>query len=298
VRLRAPTADDAAPIADFLNEHALAVHGESDIDVDEVRHWFMFDNLWLRVAERAGRIVGYVDAAADGGEPARWDIDARALEADVATGLVAAAEEHALASAAERPLKLRGFVAASHDVDCAAFAARGFAPIRSSFQMRIDLDGAPPPPEWPGGVSGRAMREGEEQRLYEAHQESFEDHWGYRRTPKEEWRRFLRDAPRFDPTLWFVAEDGDEVAGVALCAWHHSGDPRFGWINVLGVRRPWRKRGLGLALLLHAFAEFERRGASRVGLGVDAENTTGAVRLYERAGMSVARRSDTYEKIL
>ena len=108
----------------------------------------------------------------------------------------------------------------------------------------------------------------------------------------------MTDSPRFDPTLWFVAEEGDEIAGVALCSWHQSGDPQFGWVNVLGVRRPWRKRGLGLALLLHAFAEFGRRGATRVGLGVDAENTTGAVRLYERAGMSVARRNDTYEKVV
>ena len=81
-------------------------------------------------------------------------------------------------------------------------------------------------------------------------------------------------------------------------AWHWSGDPAFGWVGVLGVRKAWRKRGLGRALLLHSFGDFRDRGAARVGLGVDAENTTGAVRLYESAGMHVVRRMDTYERPL
>ena len=59
----------------------------------------------------------------------------------------------------------------------------------------------------------------------------------------------------------------------------------MGWVEELGVRRSWRKKGLGLALLHHSFAEFYRREKHSVGLGVDAENLTGALRLYERAGM-------------
>jgi ribosomal protein S18 acetylase RimI-like enzyme len=69
-------------------------------------------------------------------------------------------------------------------------------------------------------------------------------------------------------------------------------------VNVLGVRRPWRRRGLGRALLLQAFAEFRSRGRRGVGLGVDGLNTTGAVRLYEQVGMHVARRFDHYRKPL
>jgi ribosomal protein S18 acetylase RimI-like enzyme len=69
-------------------------------------------------------------------------------------------------------------------------------------------------------------------------------------------------------------------------------------VRLLGVRRPWRRRGLGRALLLHAFGEFRRRGFSRSALGVDAESLTGANRLYERAGMHVAARFDIYEKVL
>ena len=70
----------------------------------------------------------------------------------------------------------------------------------------------------------------------------------------------------------------------------------MGWVGVLAVRRPWRRRGLGEALLRESFALFAERGKRAAGLGVDAENTTGAVALYERVGMHVVRRSDTWER--
>jgi ribosomal protein S18 acetylase RimI-like enzyme len=114
----------------------------------------------------------------------------------------------------------------------------------------------------------------------------------------DDWRDFNVDRHGFDPSLWWLVEDGDELAAVSLNAWHFSGDPHYGWIHVLGVRPRWRKRGLGTALLRHSFRDFKARGGTRVGLGVDGENTTGAVRLYEQVGMRPVRRNDTYEKVL
>ena len=102
----------------------------------------------------------------------------------------------------------------------------------------------------------------------------------------------------FDPSLWFLAVDGDEIAGISLCWPKSNDDPQMGWVGTLGVRRPWRKQGLGLALLQHSFAEFHRRGQARVGLGVDASSLTGATRLYERAGMQPIRQFDMYQKVL
>jgi ribosomal protein S18 acetylase RimI-like enzyme len=142
------------------------------------------------------------------------------------------------------------------------------------------------------------VRPGEEERVYEAHMDAFADHWDFRRQPYEDWRSYAVESHRFDPTLWWLVEDGGELAGLAMNAWHGSGDPGYGWIHVLGVRPQWRKRGIASALLLHSFRDFGERGATRVGLGVDAENTTGAVRLYERAGMRPERRTDIYEKVL
>ena len=99
--------------------------------------------------------------------------------------------------------------------------------------------------------------------------------------PFEEWVEHRVQAPDFDPTLWFIVRDGDEIAAALRGEPDRGG---AGWVGAIGVRKPWRKRGLGLALLLHAFGEFYRRGQPRIGLGVDAQNPTGATRLYERAG--------------
>ena len=120
--------------------------------------------------------------------------------------------------------------------------------------------------------------------MYETHQETFADQPDFERDPFDEWQQWSYREP-FDPELWFLALDGDELAGVLLGRGERGGDATLGWVNILGVRVPWRGRGLGLALLQHAFREFQRRGRARAGLGVDGANPS-AVRLYERAGMS------------
>ena len=98
----------------------------------------------------------------------------------------------------------------------------------------------------------------------------------------------------FDPGLWLLAVDGGEVAGAAVCEER----PEAGWVGELAVRRPWRRRGLGLALLRRAFVEFYRRGRRKVALAVDSQSLTGATRLYERAGMRVERLYSVYRKEL
>jgi ribosomal protein S18 acetylase RimI-like enzyme len=101
-----------------------------------------------------------------------------------------------------------------------------------------------------------------------------------------------------DPSLWFLAMAGDKAVGYALCAKWDLENKTYGHINGLGVLRPYRRRGIGLALLHHAFGQFYRRGKRGVSLGVDAENLTGALRLYEKAGIHVHRQFDLYEKEL
>ena len=99
----------------------------------------------------------------------------------------------------------------------------------------------------------------------------------------------LADAAEiFEPSLWFLALADGELAGFAVCR-KDTNDPAAGHVELLGVRRPWRKQGLGHAVLLHAFEAFLQRGWTRGTLGVDASSPTGATRLYERAGMSVYR---------
>jgi ribosomal protein S18 acetylase RimI-like enzyme len=103
------------------------------------------------------------------------------------------------------------------------------------------------------------------------------------------------EEPSFDPSLWFIAEAEGEVAGIILSRAPEN-EPGVGWVRILGVLPEYRQRGLGRALLQHTFDEFARRGFTAVGLGVDAENPTGAVRVYERAGMHIERTSLLFEK--
>ena len=171
----------------------------------------------------------------------------------------------------------------------------GYTPIRYHWRMEITLDAPPSAPVWPAGVELRPfVREQHERAVWQAQNESFRDHWGSRDITFEEFIHSRFDDPEFDPTLWAVAWDGDEVAGISINRFRMG----IGWIRTLGVRRPWRKKGLGLALLQYSFGEFYKRGQPTIGLGVDASSLTGATRLYQRAGMHVASEFATYEKVL
>jgi ribosomal protein S18 acetylase RimI-like enzyme len=161
--------------------------------------------------------------------------------------------------------------------------------------MEIVLDGPPVEPKFPEGIELRPFIKGEHDiKVWQAQNESFRDHWGSHDVTLEEWKRSRFDDPDSDPTLWPIAWDGDEVAGFSLNRYRMG----IGWIRTLGVRRPWRKRGLGEALLLQSFGEFYRRGTKTIGLGVDAQNPTGATRLYQKVGMYAASEFVTYEKEL
>jgi mycothiol synthase len=182
------------------------------------------------------------------------------------------------------------------------FEKFGYQHIRSSYHMLIEMDAPVPEPEFPAGITLRTYNpETDAEAVYRAEVDSFRDHFGYVEESFEEglkrWRYFW-EQESFDPTLLFLAMDGEEIAGISLCPPHSFDDREMGWVGTLGVRRPWRKRGLGLALLRHSFNEFCRRGKRKVGLGVDAQNLTGALRLYESAGMHVQQVFDQYEKEL
>lgn len=182
------------------------------------------------------------------------------------------------------------------------FTDHGFSPIRSSYHMRIEFQQPPPDPLWADGITLKiANPETDLPAIYLADRDAFRDHFGF----VEE--TFEAGFPRFkhfllgeghDPSLWFLAMEDDEIAGFSLCQPHSDDDPNMAWINLLGVRRPWRKRGIGLALLQHSFGEFHRRGILKAGLGVDAENLTGALNLYKRAGMEVQLAFDLFEKTI
>jgi ribosomal protein S18 acetylase RimI-like enzyme len=244
------------------------------------------------VAERpSGSLVGYADIGLHGENV--W-LDLRGLEPEPLQALLTEIEARAVERKPDGGLL--GYSAESDHVVRNDYENAGYRVVRHSYRMEISLEGGAPEPEWPEGITVRTMQPGEEERVYEAHMSSFEDAWMFVRDSFELWSHwFLKDAA-FDPSLWFLAEAGDELAGIALTR-EPENEPGLGWVRILGVTREFRQRGLGQALLRHAFGEYARRGLDRVGLGVDAESPTGAVRVYERAGMHITRTNLILEKV-
>jgi mycothiol synthase len=305
--LRAASKEDAPAITELFNRLGQALYGADVMGLDEVTKWFTSPKSNperdFRLAELAdGTLAGFGSVAdvsddhailwiritlhpehgtEEMGEELMTFADARAVELGVAG--------HSLLHAH----------CSSKDARVAALYQRyGYKLVRHFFRMEIDLAQPTPEPVWPEGIELRPFDADRDlEPVYEADEEAFEDHWGFFRIDFEAWKHWMTGG-NFDPTLWLVAYAGEDIAGFSLNQPHEGGDADLGWIGVLGVRRPWRRRGLALALLLESFAEFRRRGRKRAGLGVDAENTTGAVRLYEKAGMKPVRRFDTFEKAL
>jgi mycothiol synthase len=298
VELRVATPEDTGALTDLLNAIGIELYGEPDLTAEELRRFLSMPQLEVVVAEREGRIVGSSDRRREDVRDRCWlDVRVLAGEAELAAELLRDIERRAAADV-DPGARAMTYVSSRDDTVRGVVEAAGYRPIRASYSMAIALD-EPPQPVWPEGIEvGTYDPDEDEAAVYEAQQESFRDHWEHVDRPVEEWRAFLVDTPAFDPSFWFVAREGREVAGICLCRTHWSGDPEQGYVSTLGVRRPWRKRGLGLALLQHSFADMVRRGMTRASLDVDAESLTGAVGLYERAGMTVERRFDCHQKLL
>ncbi len=190
-----------------------------------------------------------------------------------------------------------------HNPTIGLFEKMKILPVRHSYLMVAKLDNNLDEPVFPDGIRITTYRDYPDLRaIYRAANEAFQDHWGYVEGEEEEsiriWHHHNENNPDFDPSLWFIAMDKSEIAAVALCSPNTGSDREMGFVLNLSVRRPWRRRGLALAMLRYVFREFYYRGLNWAGLTVDAESLTGANRVYTRAGMKVVRDIVTYEKEL
>lgn len=301
---------DLEPVARLIHD-ILAADGDEILAAspDELRaEWETpgFDlsrDAWV-VTAPDGRVVGFEEFTSRSGHfSLQGDgyVHPNYMGLGVGTSLMRAIEARAREEVSLAPPDARVFIRnimATSEADAVArqmHENEGYTAVRYHWRMQTDLAAAPPEPLWPRGVELRPfLADQHGPSVYEAEQEAFLDHWGSRRTPYESWRHHKFSSENFDPTLWHVAWAGDEIAGFSQCRWRNG----IGWVSTLGVRRAWRKHGLGLALLLHSFGEFHRRGMNAIGLGVDAQNPTGATRLYIKAGMNVVGEYVSYEKTL
>ena len=295
--LRSATRRDAPEIAELLNLISRDLAGTFDT-APEIARWFDLPRLETVVAHADGRLVGYADLQSASDENAKFALDLRVHpdRPDASAAMLIELESRAAVVAAP-VASLRAYVPGANKALAAVLRSGGYEPIRHSFVMEIELDEAPDAP-LPEGFSLRAFCVGDEAAVHAAHMASFADHWGFEAEPYEEWATANLEREDFDGSLWLLAETGDELAGIILCRLADDARGPVGWVSILGVLPAHRRAGLGSALLLAAFGELHARGRGRIGLGVDGENTTNAVRLYERAGMRVVRRTDEYERRL
>lgn len=300
--IRPPTFDDVPGVADMLLAGDLADIGESDLDADFVRDQWSSPGLdpaedaWV-ITDPNGTIVAHANLSPDGeGKVKSWGVVHREHRD---RGLGLALLDRLETRAAERLRGIPGAVlhTAVTDTDAVAAAlvrSRGFEHVRTFRHLQIDLDRTRTDPVEPSaGIEILGITpERDLRRVHAIFVEAFSQEWGYRPIPFKEWIAMEVETPSYDPSLWLLATDGDEA--VAALTGVVRGDR--GWVDELGVRAPWRGRGIASSLLRQAFATFVSRGLPRVMLNVDSENSTGAVRLYERVGMRTLRAWDVYEK--
>lgn len=185
----------------------------------------------------------------------------------------------------------------------ALLEGNGYVHQRNFARMRIDLDEFPEAPVWPEGLRVKSWELGVEDRaIYDAKEDAFRDHWGFVEGDHDEgfanWMQYRMEDPHFKPELSFLVMDGGEIAALSLCRDRIPEDEEIGEVGTLGVRRAWRKKGLGLALLRHSFRALLAMGKKAAVLYVDTDSLTNAFRLYEKAGMHRDEMHGVYEYLL
>jgi mycothiol synthase len=294
---RPATQDDLDAVVALLEADQLAGMGETD-NVREEIVWLWplayVDLARDTVVVTAGEeLAAYGDALWDPATPGplagRGAVHPAHLGRGIGASLVGWTRD--LAPARGAPGLRHNGVDAGNAAARALLEANGFRHVRDFYTMVRSLPaGTPPPP--PDGIAIRVFETGRDERaLYENHEATFADHWGFVPEPYESFAAEWFESEDWVPDLAYLAMAGEEVVG-------HAAALEFalrGFISSLGVLRAWRGRGIAQALLHRAFSDLTARGQPEVALGVDAASPTRAVALYERVGMTVRHRYVTYD---
>jgi GNAT superfamily N-acetyltransferase len=266
--------EDAAAVTEVVAASESLLCGQttfSQADLEE--EWSELDiERDGRVVRDGDRIVGYA-VVRERGELWRVEgyVHPDALGRGIGRAIATWLEENAGRQGAHRIQN------AALEADSAArrlLDSLGYAPVRVFREMRIELKAAPPAPVWSNGLHVLPFDpESDALEFYTAHQEAFADHWDYTPRDFESWSKAHLGSERFDPTLWCVVRAKNEIAAGTICTGDTYGG---GFVHAVFTRRPWRRQGVGAALLADSFGRFWERGEHSVGLGVDAASDTGA----------------------
>jgi ribosomal protein S18 acetylase RimI-like enzyme len=315
---RATTLDDAEAVSALCEAESRAYGSPELRDPDEFRSsWqepkFDLESSSRVVLDAEGQIIAF-GAIWDNGEvPVRpwfaWYVHPEYFGQNVEDYLLNWMEETAQRVIERCPADAKIFYQTnsnSQELKRIEFLKRiGYEHVRSFYHMLIDMEQAPPEPKPINGIRIRTFTYPNELlEVVTALEAGFRDHWGFVEAPIEEevefWEYELKNDKLFDASLWFLAVNAetDEIAGLCLCRSEAFSKPETAYVMELAVIRKYRRKGIALALLHHAFGEFWRRGRKKVSLGVDASSLTGATRLYEKAGMHIDETWLSFRKVI
>jgi mycothiol synthase len=316
-RLRLP--DDLAPLAEMHIRAAVADDLDERESAEEWGQWFAhpsgFDPMRdVVVGELDGQVVAYAQARAqddsDGGRDytAGGEVDPEVRGRGIGRALLrhnirhqqARAKREAAALGAtpdvERRLESWGFESQARRTRL--LESEGFKVVRWFFEMlRPDLDDIVDLP-MPAGLEFRPVVRQDYRTIWAADAEAFRDHWGSMQDDGA-FELFF-SGPDFRPDLWRVAWEGDQVAGVVMnrimTIFNEQTGERRGELAGVSVRRPWRGRGLARAMVAESLRALRDDGMRSAVLGVDAENPTGALGVYEANGFQVHRKGQNFRR--
>jgi ribosomal protein S18 acetylase RimI-like enzyme len=303
---RAATLGDLAAAHQIIQAYELLYYGKADTSLDELKARWTAPNVRLQadsrvVFDRNGRLVAYLllEHSKHAKYYAMCRIRPDYRDPGLEDYLLALAETWARQRIDQADpgvrVTLNAWLPGKDEEGRQCYERAGLQEVRRFWEMEVEFTAPPPAPNWPAGIELRPYVPGRDERVaFDLLDAAFQDHWGHIPNRFAEWKHWNIERPHFDPSLWFIAYQGEQAVGGAYCYL----DEQRGWVDDLAVLRTSRGKGLGMALLLHAFGEFYRRGRRKAGLGVDSQNLTGALRLYQRAGMHRVQESVSYEKEL
>ena len=244
-QMRCPTMDDLKAVHNVISSSDFAYHGSTDITLEELRtDWLaptfnLQQDAWL-ISGPDGQVVGYTSMGQR--EHARIYSEVLVLPEYSHLGL----QDHLLAQVelwgqgqvpqarADARVAISCYVAQNDEQGVLSLQRHGFQEIRRSWNMEIEMNEAPSQPEWPAGISVRTFRPGDERVVFDTDEEAFQDHWGHMPGNFENFKHWTVERETFDPTLWFLAYEGDRIAGISLCMHRDV----LGWVDTLAASGP------------------------------------------------------------
>jgi mycothiol synthase len=292
--VRPAASNDIEAVYDLIAKQNVADYGDALLTIDDLRKSWGRINFETETctAYADGKLAGYAELL-NGDSPSIY-LEERS-NVDLGFQLLTILEEEALSRSREN-ISLVTRISEKNNLLLQLFASNGYKSDLSFLIMELVMSEPPAAPQWPEQILVRTfILAQDEYATYQVDEEAAQDKGYHAPLSFESWvKRVGMDREAFDPGLWFLAIQENEIVGVALNV--YARETNTGWVDHLSVRPAWRNKGIGRSLLLHTFGEFYRRGISRVKLSVDSNSFTAAPRLYESVGMKTVQRYHIYKK--